>query len=136
MTAALDTSFVVRYLMGVPADAARQASKVIDSVEELEISGIALAETAFVLTTVYQVPRDRAADQLMELVRKGNISLTGLTKDLAVQGLLMCRPSGRVSFADALIWAAARSGGSEAVYSFDQRFPSDGLEVRTSATGP
>ena len=136
MTGALDTSFVVRYLMGVPADTARQASEVIDSAEELEISGIALAETAFVLTTVYQVPRDRAADQLIDLVRKENISLTGLTKDLAIQGLLMCRPSGRVSFADALIWAAARSGGSDVVYSFDGRFPGDGLEVRRSADGP
>ncbi|HIB10757.1 MAG: VapC toxin family PIN domain ribonuclease [Chloroflexi bacterium] len=136
MTAALDTSFVVRYMMGSPADSARQASEVIDSTEELEISGIALAETAFVLTTVYQVPRGRAADQLIDLVRKENISLTGLTKDLAIQGLLMCRPSGRVSIADALIWAAARSGGSEVVYSFDRRFPDDGLEVRTSAAGP
>ena len=136
MTAALDTSFVVRYMMGSPADSARQASEVIDSTEELEISGIALAETAFVLTTVYQVPRGRAADQLIDLVRKENISLTGLTKDLAIQGLLMCRSSGRVSIADALIWAAARSGGSEVVYSFDRRFPDDGLEVRTSAAGP
>jgi len=136
MTAALDTSFVVRYMMGSPADSARQASEVIDSTEELEISGIALAETAFVLTTVYQVPRGRAADQLIDLVRKENISLTGLTKDLAIQGLLMCRPSGRVSFADALIWAAARTGGSQVVYSFDRRFPDDGLEVRTSAAGP
>ena len=136
MTAALDTSFVVRYMMGSPADSARQASEVIDSTEELEISGIALAETAFVLTTVYQVPRGRAADQLIDLVRKENISLTGLTKDLAIQGLLMCRPSGRVSIADALIWAAARSGGSEVVYSFDRRVPDDGLEVRTSAAGP
>ena len=136
MTAALDTSFVVRYMMGSPVDSARQASEVIDSTEELEISGIALAETAFVLTTVYQVPRGRAADQLIDLVRKENISLTGLTKDLAIQGLLMCRPSGRVSIADALIWAAARSGGSEVVYSFDRRFPDDGLEVRKSAAGP
>ena len=86
MTAALDTSFVVRYMMGSPADSARQASEVIDSTEELEINGIALAETAFVLTTVYQVPRGRAADQLIDLVRKENISLTGLTKDLAIQG--------------------------------------------------
>ena len=136
MTAALDTSFVVRYMMGSPANSARQASEVIDSTEELEISGIALAETAFVLTTVYQVPRGRAADQLIDLVRKENISLTGLTKDLAIQGLLMWRPSGRVSIADALIWAAARSGGSEVVYSFDRRFPDDGLEARTSAAGP
>ena len=136
MTAALDTSFVVCYLTGSPSDAARQASEVIDSREQLQVSGIALVETAHILTRVYRVPREVAADLLIDLVRKDNISLTGLTKDLAVQGFLMCQPSGRVSFADALIWAAARSGGSEVVYSFDQRFPSDGLAVRTSATGP
>lgn len=107
----------------------------IDSIEELEISGIALAETAFVLISVYQVPRERTSDLLLDLVRKENISLTGLTKDLAILGLMMCRPSGRVSFADALIWAAARSSRAEVVYSFDQRFPNDGLEVRSRPLG-
>ena len=136
MTAALDTSFVVRYLTGSPADMARLASEVIDSREQLQISGIALAETAHILTRVYRVPREVVADQLIDFIRKDNISLTGLTKNLAVQGLLKCQPSGRVSFADALIWAAARSAGSDSVYSFDLRFPDDGLEVRTSDNGP
>jgi predicted nucleic acid-binding protein len=135
MTAALDASFVVRYLTGSPADMARQASDVMDSREQLQISGIALAEVAHILTRVYRVPREVAADQLIDFVRKDNISLTGLTKDLAVQGFLKCQPSGRVSFADALIWAAARSAGTDSVYSFDQRFPDDGLEVLSSATG-
>lgn len=42
----------------------------------------------------------------------------------------MCRPSGRVSFGDAMVWAAARSAGVEVVYTFDRRFPSVGIEVR------
>ena len=126
----LDTSVVVRYLIGVPDDLARRAREIIDQLDDLQIGGVALAETAFVLTTVYRAPRLNVVDSLTELLRKANISTFGMDKDLALQALLMCRRSGRVSFADALIWAEARSAGSETVYSFDQRFPSDGLELR------
>ena len=52
-----------------------------------------------------------------------------LDKGLALQAMLLCKPSGRVSFADAMVWAAARSSGSKVVYSLDERFPDDGLEV-------
>ena len=48
---------------------------------------------------------------LIDLVRKKNNTLIGFNRDLAVQRFLMCRPSGRVSFADTLILAAASSGG-------------------------
>ncbi len=126
----LDTSVVVRYLIGVPDDLARRAREIIDRLDDLQIGGVALAESAFVLTTVYRAPRPNVVDSLTELLRKANVSTFGMDKDLALQALLMCRRSGRVSFADALIWAEARSAGSETVYSFDQRFPSDGLELR------
>ena len=126
----LDSSVVVRYLIGVPDDLARRAREIIDQLDNLQIGGVALAETAFVLTTVYRAPRPNVVDSLTELLRKANVSTFGIDKDLALQALLMCRRSGRVSFADALIWAEARSAGSETVYSFDQRFPSDGLELR------
>jgi predicted nucleic acid-binding protein len=76
------------------------------------------------------MPREDVADQLIQFVRKTNIQTYGLEKSLVQQGLLMCRPSARVSFADALTWASARSAGADVVYSLDQRFPSDGLEVR------
>ena len=39
---------------------------------------------------------------------------------------MLCRPSGRVSFADALVWAAARSQTDASVYSLDERFPDEG----------
>ena len=126
----LDTSVIVRYLIGVPEDLARRSSEIIDQLDNIQIGGVALAETAFVLTTVYRAPRLNVVDSLTELLRKANISTFGMDKDLALQALLMCRRSGRVSFADALIWAEARSAGAETVYSFDQQFPSDGLELR------
>ena len=126
----LDTSVVVRYLIGVPEDSARRAREIIDQSDDLQIGGVALAEAAYVLTTVYRAPRVSVVDSLTGFLTKANVSTFGLDQDLALQALLMCRPSGRVSFADALIWAEARSAGSEAVYTFDHRFPSDGLERR------
>ena len=56
-----------------------------------------------------------------------------LDKDLVLQALLFCRLSGRVSFADALVWAAARSQAGAAVYSFDARFPDEGITVLREA---
>lgn len=38
--------------------------------------------------------------------------------------------SRRVSFADALIWAAARAGKAT-VFTLDERFPREGIAVRT-----
>ena len=32
--------------------------------------------------------------------------------------------------ADAMIWAAARTDRATAIYTFDRRFPSQGIEIR------
>ena len=132
MTGFLDTSILVRYLTGDPPDMAEQAAQILDIQLDLRITGVVLAETAYVLTSVYQVPRDVVVDHLLALLQKENVSPYALDKGLALRALLLCRPSGRVSFADAMVWAAARTAGAEVVYSLDERFPSDGLEVRRS----
>lgn len=131
MSGFLDTSIVVRYLTGDPPEMAEQAAQVIDGRDNLQVTDVVLAETAYVLTSMYQVPRNMVVDHLVALLQKENISPFALDKGLVLQGLLMCRPSGRVSFADAMIWAAARSAGSRIVYSLDERFPEDGIEIRT-----
>ena len=64
-----------------------------------------------------------------------DIEMLGLDKAIVLQALLVCRSSGETSFADALVWAAARSAGSEVVYSLDERFPADGLDVRRDLNG-
>ena len=109
---------------------ADQAAEVIDGEEDLWVDGVMLAEVDHVLRSVYRLTRERVVDHLLELVAKQNINCYGLEKGTVVRGLLMCRPSGRISVADALIWAAARSSGRNVVYSLDARFPSDGIEVR------
>ena len=107
----------------------------IDGEDELLVTDVVLVETAYVLTSVYDVPRETVIDHLIALLRKANIDTFKIEKDLVLEALLMCRPSGRVSFADALLWAAARSEPGAAVYSLDERFPSDGISVLRSARG-
>jgi predicted nucleic-acid-binding protein len=112
----LDTSMVVRYLTGDPPELAELAAQIIDKEEALWITDVVLTETAYVLTSVYQVPRSVVVDHLIALIQKQNIAPAALDKGLVLQALLLCKPSGRVSFADAMGWAAARSAGSLVVY--------------------
>ncbi len=130
MTGFLDTSIVVRYLTGDPPELAEKAADIVDGVEPLQITDVVLAETAYVLTSVYGISRSVVVDHLIAFLQKENISPFALDKGLVLQALLLCRASGRVSFADAMVWAAARSSQDKVVYSLDQRFPEDGLEVR------
>jgi predicted nucleic acid-binding protein len=126
----LDTSMVVRYLRGDSPDLASRAASVIDEEDGLQLTDVVLAETAYVLNSVYRVPRETVVDHLVAFLQKQNIGVFGLDKGLVLQALLLCRPSGRVSYSDALIWAAAQSTSEKIVYSLDERFPRDGLDVR------
>jgi predicted nucleic acid-binding protein len=88
-----------------------------------------LLETAYVLTSVYRVPRADVVDALVALVQRANLRLSSLTKPRALAGLSLCRDSKRCSFTDALLWAQAVDSGAERLYSFDRRFPAQGLTV-------
>jgi predicted nucleic acid-binding protein len=133
MAALLDTSVVVRYLTGDPPRLAARAARIIDARETLAVSDVVIAETAYVLASVYRVPRKEVVDSLVAFLQRRNIATLRLDKGTVVHGLLLCRPSNRVSFADAMVWAAARTVRAEAVYSFDERFPAEGVLVKRGA---
>ncbi len=130
MSGFLDTNVVVRYLIRDDPLLTERAERIIDGESELYVTGVVLHEVAHVLRSVYSLPRAVIVDRLVDLLQKRNILMPDLNKDQAKLGLLLCRPSGRVSFGDALIWAAVQSSSVRVVYSFDQRFPADGMEVR------
>lgn len=132
MSGFLDTSVLIRYLTGDPPESLPAARGIIDGLDDLRVTNVALMETAYVLTSVYQAPRATIVDALIAFVRKRNVTTVDTDKATIIQGLLLCRPSGRVSFADALIWATARTSDTPIVYSFDRRFPANGVEVRRS----
>ena len=103
----------------------------IDGRTDLVITDIALVETAYVLTSVYGIEREVVVDHLIGLLRRENIRPHHLPKGLAIEALRRCRPSNRISFADALIWAAARADGA-AVFTLDERFPNEGIAILRS----
>ena len=109
---------------------AERAQRLIESELLLQISVVTLAEVAFVLKSVYKVPREAIVDTLTGLIGRDNISVHEVHKTLAAGGLMMCRDSGRISIPDALLWAVARSSSPAAVYTFDRKFPSSGIELR------
>ncbi len=130
----LDTSVVVRYLTNDPPDMAARAARLIDSEAELLLTDGILGEAAYVLLKRYGVPRAVVVDNLIALVRKRNVTVWRVEKDIAIQALQLCRPSGRVSFADALLWSIARMTADTVVYSFDKRFPAENITLRQEPT--
>jgi predicted nucleic-acid-binding protein len=125
----LDTSVVVRYLTDDPPEMAAKAAGVIDGTEQVVLSEVVLVETAYVLESVYEVPRAELVDALTSLIQRRNISLLNLSKPIAIEALLMCRDSKRHSFSDAVVWAEAIDGGAEKIFTFDLQFPSRGIDA-------
>ena len=127
---AVDTSVLVRYFVQDHPVRGPAAQQLLDGEAAVSVSLVAVAETAFVLTRTYGVPREEVVDSLVGLLRKRNVQVLGIDKSVVAAALLMCRPSGRVSFADALINADARGNGVSTLYTFDAQFPDEGLLVR------
>ncbi len=126
----VDTNVVVRYLTGMPPNQADHAAEIIDDTDRLLISPVSLAEVYFVLEKVYGVPKDIVIDRLIEFLLKKNITPYAVEKELLIEGLQLCRRSGRIDVPDALIWAEARTAGVRTIYSFDERFPYNGVNVQ------
>ncbi len=126
MSDLIDTSVIVRYLTGDPPHLADLSARLIDSETDLVITDVVLLESAYVLGSVYGVPRERVVDQLVALLRRANIAAYPARKEQMIEALQLCRPSGRVSFGDAMIWAVARFTG-QAVFTLDERFPGGGI---------
>lgn len=125
----LDTSVVVRYLLGEPEDLAARAAEIIEEADDLVLSELALVEAAYVLQSVYEVARPRLLDALTLFVQRRNVRLLNLPKSSALEALELCRPSGLHSFTDALLWAQARHARASAIATFDRRFPAEGVRL-------
>lgn len=125
----LDTSVLVRYVTGDPPHLAERAARLLDSVAPLVLSEIALLEAAHVLSKIYQVPRPALVDTLVDLVQKENLRLAVLPKARIIEALYLCRDSNRFSLPDMMLWAQAREMQVGPLYSFDRRFPNQGLTV-------
>ena len=125
----LDTNMILRYLLGEPQDQAQSAAAIIEHSDLILISPVILAESFFVLFTVYRRSRAEIGDSLAGLVNRENIQVSNIEKAFVIEALSMCRDSGRVKVADALLWAEARTSGQATIYTFDRRFPDQGVTL-------
>jgi predicted nucleic acid-binding protein len=116
----VDTSVIVRYLVGTPRDQARRAAALIDGEQELGVSVVTLVEIAHVLRTQYAVARGDVVDTLIELVTRENVTTLELPKEDILEALVSARSFPPSPIPDALIVAAARSSGAVPIYTFDR----------------
>lgn len=80
MTEGLDTSVVVRLLIGAPSDQAAVAQRMIEKATRgsLVVSDLVIGETYFALRHHYDVPHRRAITALATLVADPRIRCTGV----------------------------------------------------------
>jgi predicted nucleic acid-binding protein len=118
---ALDTSVLVRYLVGSPVLQARAAAALVDGTDdELGVSPVALMECAHVLRTQYEIPQRDIADALVGLVQRENMRVIGMRTDVVVGMLVRARAMPGRPIPDALIVAAAINSEALSLATFDR----------------
>ena len=128
---AVDTSVIVRYLVGTPAAQAKRAAALMDGAADIGIPIVTLIETAHVLRTQYAVSRSDVVDVLIELLTLRNVSTLGLPTADALAALVAARSLPGSPIPDAFIAATARWAGALPLYSFDEDLHKHGVAVET-----
>lgn len=118
----VDTSVVVRYLVGTPKDQADRAARLIDGDAEIGLSLVVIAETAHVLRSFYRMSRAELVDVLIDLMTKANVAPLEISTSDVIDALVRARAFESSPVTDALIAASARAYDALPVYTFDKKF--------------
>jgi predicted nucleic-acid-binding protein len=102
----LDTSFILRLLLGEPTDQAERAVEKLDEMkgrgEKGAVSDLVVSEAYFALQYHYGVPKQLALNKLKEFLQSPEIQATGQSLDVLAQSNLGRAKPG---FVDRLIHA-------------------------------
>jgi predicted nucleic acid-binding protein len=127
----VDTSVIVRYLVGSPASQARRAAALIDDDEtEIGVSLVALAECAHVLRTQYGVEQREIIDSLIGLVQRENVRVLGLRTEILVGVLVRARGLPGRPIPDAMIVASTLAADALPLATFDRDQRRYGIAIR------
>lgn len=127
----VDTSVVVRYLVGTPAAQARRAAALIDDdATEIGVSLVALAECAHVLRTQYDVPQLDIIEGLIGFIQRENVRVLGLRTDLLVTMLVRARSMPGRPIPDAMIVAETAAADALPLATFDHVQSRYGVAIR------
>ena len=127
----VDTSVVVRYLVGTPRDQAKRASALMEGTAEIGVSVVALMETAHVLRTQYGLERADIVEALIQLLTRRNVAPLGLPRSDALAALVQARSLPGAPIPDAFIAATSRWTGALPLYTFDEDLRRQGVAVAT-----
>jgi predicted nucleic acid-binding protein len=127
----VDTSVIVRYLVGSPASQARRAAALIDDDDtEIGVSLVALAECAHVLRTQYGVEQREVIDSLIGLVQRENVRVLGLRTEILVGVLVRARGLPGRPIPDAVIVASTLAADALPLATFDRDQRRYGIAIR------
>jgi predicted nucleic acid-binding protein len=127
---AIDTSVLIRYLIGSPKAQAVRARRLIDSDEGIGLPLVALAEAAHVLRTQYGLGSEVIIGLLIELLQRRNIELLGMRTEAAIALLVRARSLPGRPLPDALIVAAAVEADALPLATFDRDMHRYGVATR------
>jgi predicted nucleic acid-binding protein len=117
VTAFVDTNVLVRHLTGDPPDQAARASAFLVAADVLLLPDLILAETAHVLESFYQAPREQVGTALRAIV--GYPAIRVVDEALLLRAIELYETE-RIDFAEAYLVACAEATGVGVVASFDQ----------------
>ncbi len=127
----LDTSVVVRYLVGTPAAQAKRAARLIDDdANDCGVSVVALAECSHVLRTQYEVGQRDIIDALIGFIQRANVRVIDSRTDVLVEALVRARDLPGRPIPDAMIVAASLVADAVPLATFDRGQRRYGIETR------
>lgn len=126
----VDTSVLVRYLVGTPAAQARRAARLMDGNEPVGVTPVALVECAHVLRTQYGVDRADIIEGLIGLIQRQNVTLLGQRADLLLGTLVRARSLPGRPIPDAFIVAASLDADAVPLATFDRAQARYGVQIR------
>jgi len=119
---ALDTNILIRYLT---QDDPFQSRKAIELIERRFtpqrpgfISLVTMAETVWVLGSIYELPNRKIADTVERLLQADSFQVQN---EQQVFTAMIALRMGRGSFADALIGALGAWAGCDSTFTFDKK---------------
>lgn len=127
MRALLDTNVLVRHFTGTPRGQARRATAFIAGATELRLADLVVAETVYVLRSVYAMSRDEVGVLLRAAIAYPSVVVDDA--DVLLRSLRLFQVEG-FHFADAYLVALAESTGVGAIASFDRSLDRVGTVTR------
>jgi predicted nucleic-acid-binding protein len=117
LTAFVDSNALVRHLTGEPVDQAQRATAALEGATRLLLADLVVAETVFVLESVYDVDRSRVAELMRTVL--GFPAIRVVDAQLLLRALEIYELD-HFHFVEAYLAACAEDSGVGAVLSFDR----------------